>query len=120
MYTIENSITFPLCILCTLMPQIILLFTLTLVHTWYYKSTRGSHIRKALYLTTCIDLVYLVHYCLYKIFSMHSGMVTHALMGTPWVCMHHTNLCICAYKYIFRLSCIVVECVAIRYQPVQK
>ena len=118
MYTIEKSNTFPLCIICTLMPQIIPFFTLTLVHKWYYESTRGSHIRKSLYLTTCIDLVHLVHYLLYKIFSMHSRMVTHALMGTPWACMHHTNLCICAHKFIFGLSCIAAECVVIRDQPV--
>ena len=30
--------TSPLCILYTLMPQIIFLYTLTLVHTWYEES----------------------------------------------------------------------------------
>ena len=38
MYTLEKNNASPLCILCTLMPQIIPLLTLTLVHTWYEES----------------------------------------------------------------------------------
>ena len=38
-----NNITPPLCTLCTLMPRIIPLFTLTLVErTWYEESTPGN------------------------------------------------------------------------------
>ena len=38
MYVLEGNNTSPLCILCTLMPQIIPLLTLMLVHTWYKES----------------------------------------------------------------------------------
>ena len=38
MYTLEKNNASPLCILCTLMPQVIPLFTLTLVCTWYEES----------------------------------------------------------------------------------
>ena len=39
MYILENNDTSPLCILCTLMPRIIPLPTLTLVRMWYEEST---------------------------------------------------------------------------------
>ena len=39
MYTLEKINTSPLCILDTLMPQIVPLLTLTLLHTWYEEST---------------------------------------------------------------------------------
>ena len=45
MYALEKkSITSPLHILCTLMPQIIPLLTLMLVHTWYEESTLGEEL----------------------------------------------------------------------------
>ena len=44
MYTLEKENTSMLCILYTLMPQIIPLLTLTLVHVWYEKPTPlGDH-----------------------------------------------------------------------------
>ena len=39
MYTLEKNNTSPLCILYTLMPQRLPFLTLTLVCTWYEKST---------------------------------------------------------------------------------
>ena len=39
MYTLEKNSTSPLCILCTLMSQIIPLLALMLGHTWYEEST---------------------------------------------------------------------------------
>ena len=44
MYILEKFNTSPLCILCTLMPQIITLLTLTLVHTWYEESNPKENI----------------------------------------------------------------------------
>ena len=43
MYSLEKNCTSPLCILCTLMPQIIPLLTLTLVRTLCEESTRWAY-----------------------------------------------------------------------------
>ena len=39
MYRLEENDTPPLCIICTLVPQITPLLTLTLVRMWYEEST---------------------------------------------------------------------------------
>ena len=46
MYILERNNTSPLCVLCTLMPQIISLLTLPLLHMWYGESTpwAGSNV----------------------------------------------------------------------------
>ena len=49
MYTLENNKTTPLCTLCTLIQQIILFLTLTLVRTWYEESTPGESVQGVCY-----------------------------------------------------------------------
>ena len=68
MYKLEKNNTSPLCILRTLMPQIIPLLTVMLVRTWYEESTLGfvppspgPHHRGSVHLTHVINTFHNAH-----------------------------------------------------------